>query len=183
MRLNRALLHGPNFQKLLLIVGDRQKAIGILSELFILAQDYFLPDKHPIPQAELIDAEIPIETMIRLKFLVKEVEGYYLRNSEETFAYYYAYAFNEPWFKKMAGEKSAKSPKHHSKRDESGRFIPKEQIDELQKTKKRDVTGNPKPKRTAKKAKKKVTKVAKKAKKKTVRKKTKKKATKKVAKR
>ena len=170
MRLNRALLAGPSFQRLLLVVGDRTKAVAIIAELFIIAQDYFIPDKRPIPQHELIELDFPIDKLIELGFLVKEVEGYYMKNSEETFAYYYYYQFNEPWFKKMAGQKSAQSPKHHSKRDENGRFMPKELIDDLQKTKSRDVSGTHKPQRKTKATKKKVTKVAKKAKKKTAKK-------------
>ena len=142
MKLNRSLLASPNFQKLILKCEDRQRAIGILAELYILAQDYFLPHKNPIPQAELIDADIPIDTLIRLGYLVKEVEGYYMRGSEQAFTKY----FDDIEQRRKAGRASAESDKHHAVRGPDGRFIPKNEIAELQKTKKRSTAGRVKKK-------------------------------------
>lgn len=127
MKLNRALLGTPNFIKLVQIVGDRQKALGMLAEVHILAKDYFLPDKRPIPQAELMEAELPIEKLVKLKFLEKEVEGYYMTESEMVFEYY----FSNKEQRRKAGKASAESPNHHALRGPDGRFIPKEKLAQM----------------------------------------------------
>lgn len=122
MKLNRSLLGTPNFIKLVQIVGDRQKALGMLAEIHILAKFYFLPNKFPIPQAELMEAELPIEKLVKLKFLEKEVEGYFMTESEIVFEYF----FSNKEQRRQAGKASAASPNHHALRGSDGRFIPKE---------------------------------------------------------
>lgn len=127
MKLNRSLLATPNFVKLVQIVGDRQKALGMLAEVHILARFYYLPHRQPIPQAELMEAELPIEKLIKLKFLEKEIEGYYMTGSDLAFEDY----FSGRAQRSQAGRASAKSPNHHALRDEFGRFVSKAKLAEM----------------------------------------------------
>jgi hypothetical protein len=139
MKLNRSLLAKPNFLKFVLIVGSRHEALGMLADVFILAKEYFIPNKDPIPKVELIEAELPIEKLVKYGFLTKEVEGYYMTDSEAVFTDWKATRELEQRIE--AGLKSAVSPKHHAVRGEDGKFIPAAEIAKVNKTKKRNTSG------------------------------------------
>ena len=119
MKLNRALLGSARFTRLVVAIGGRTRALGILAEVYILARDYYLPLKYPVPKLELEESEIPVDLLVELGFLVeKKRNQYYLKDIEETFRWY----FDKRKQLKAAAIASAKSKKHHTKRDESGKF-------------------------------------------------------------
>jgi ribosomal protein L13E len=97
----------PRFQKLLIKVGDRHKAKGVLWDLWELAQQYWFPEKLPIPESSWKDADLP-EALIECGFAERVSGGYYARGSEEQF----------DWIFRLqdAGKASAESKKQKKRK-------------------------------------------------------------------
>ena len=120
MRLNRALFSHPRFHRLVhALGGKRREAIAIVVELYVLAEEYYLPNRYPIPLLELEEWELPVGLLLSLGY-IREVKPrqYEVRNARQEFAW---------WFKKResiekAAAASVESPNHHDKRDEKGRY-------------------------------------------------------------
>jgi hypothetical protein len=74
------------FQKLLIKLGDRHKAKGMLWELWELAQKHWFPNRDLIPENEWLEAELS-NSLVELGFADKREKGYYARGSEEHFAW------------------------------------------------------------------------------------------------
>lgn len=89
------------FQDLMIHVGDRQKAKGIVLELFELAQTHWFPKRKPIPKELFESLGFPKVLYGPGGLCVLKSEGVYVRGSEEQFAWLFQ--------KKAAGEASGEA--------------------------------------------------------------------------
>lgn len=74
------------FQELLIKVGDRQKAKGILWELWELAQQYWVPNRKPIPREVWDRSGLP-QALLDVRLASLRDDGIYAAGAEEQFAW------------------------------------------------------------------------------------------------
>lgn len=77
----------PRFQKLISIIGDRHKAIGILVDLWSMAINHWIPNKEPIPMKIFKQSQAPLEALLECGLAEKNGSGVYAKGSEEAFAW------------------------------------------------------------------------------------------------
>jgi hypothetical protein len=97
------LWQDKRFQKLLIRVGDRHKAMGLVIDLWTLAQQYWLPDKKLIPECEFDPADL--DHLLAVGLVEQRPEGVYAKGSKDHFSW---------WFegieqRREAGRKSAET--------------------------------------------------------------------------
>jgi hypothetical protein len=78
----------PGFQKLMIKLGDRHKALGVAVDLWQLAQKYWYPEKKLIPLHVFQEADLP-ECLCDpgIGLAEKRADGIYARGSEDQFAW------------------------------------------------------------------------------------------------
>lgn len=103
------------FQKLMIKLGDRHRAMGAMVDMWTIAQKYWLPDKRLIPQEEWDESGLPVE-IIELGLAERREDGIYAKGSEEHFGWWFGVSES----RRRGGEASARRP-----RDEKGRLLPK----------------------------------------------------------
>lgn len=89
LNIETKLARGPRYQNLLIAVGDRHKAKGMLWDLWELAQEYWFPNRELIPALDWRDAGLT-DVLIECGFAEKRDEGYYAKGSETEFAWLFA---------------------------------------------------------------------------------------------
>ncbi len=94
------------FQNLLIKIGDRQKAKGLLWELWELAQNSWFPNRLPIPETDWVDAGLT-DVLVECGFAEKVEGGYRAKGAEEQFAWLFA--------KQENGRKGAEARWHKPK--------------------------------------------------------------------
>lgn len=102
INLDDKLFKEQGFQDLMIAVGNRRMAKGIVWELYVLAQKFWFPDRLPIPLDVFKAAEFP-EVLYSANGLCELREGgVYARGSEEQFKWLFQ--------KSEAGKKPKKLP-------------------------------------------------------------------------
>lgn len=92
----------PAVQKLMIKMGDRHKAKGVLIDLWELAQTHWFPDRKLIPEQAFKHADLP-DILFDLGLAEKRLGGIYAKGSEEAFAWLFE--------KRAAGLASAEARK------------------------------------------------------------------------
>lgn len=75
----------PRFQTLMILVGDRQKAKGMVVELWTLAQEHWFPNREVIPEQTF--TTLGLEPVIDAGLAERREGGVYARGSEEHFGW------------------------------------------------------------------------------------------------
>lgn len=97
-----SIMEKAGFQKLMIKMGDRHKAMGVVWDLWRLAQKYWFPEKKLIPFKAFEEADLPeclFDNSIGLA--EKRPDGIYAKGSEDQFAWLFQ--------RKAAGQASAKA--------------------------------------------------------------------------
>lgn len=81
-----------SFSKLIISLGERQRAIGAIVELWITAQKYWLPDKNLIPAEEFKSID-NWKLLLDCRFAEERDNGFYAKGAEKHFQW---------WFNKQA---------------------------------------------------------------------------------
>lgn len=99
-----SIMEKAGFQKLMIKMGDRHKAMGVVWDLWRLAQEHWFPNKKPIPLAAFEEADLP-ECLFdkSIGLAERRSDGIYAKGSEEQFAWLFQVA--------EAGKKSAQARK------------------------------------------------------------------------
>jgi hypothetical protein len=119
-----ALFKEEGFQNLLISVGDRQKAKGIVWELYELAQKYWYPDRKLIPLEAFYDRNLPEDLYAKGGLAELRDGGVYVKGSEKQFEWLFEARENG----KKGGKTSAKRP-----RDSRGRLLSAKKADKTPK--------------------------------------------------
>ncbi|MDX2244316.1 MAG: hypothetical protein NW224_26885 [Leptolyngbyaceae cyanobacterium bins.302] len=103
------------FQRLMITIGDRHRAIGVIVDLWILAQQFWFPDKKLIPVEAWTIASLP-EALVECGLVDdRRPEGYYAKGAEKHFNW---------WFEGMVQRRDAgKRRASTGQRDSSGRWV------------------------------------------------------------
>ncbi len=75
----------PRFQMLMIEVGDRQKAKGMVVELWTVAQAHYIPNRNLIPESEF--TALGLEPLIKVGLAERRESGVYAKGSEEHFGW------------------------------------------------------------------------------------------------
>lgn len=99
-----SIMEKAGFQKLMIKLGDRHKAMGVVWDLWRLAQKYWFPEKRLIPFSAFEEADLP-ECLFDagIGLAEKRADGIYAKGSEEQFSW----LFDSREQSKLGGQKSA----------------------------------------------------------------------------
>lgn len=111
----------PRFQRLLISSGDRHRAVGLLVNLWRLAQKFWLPGRLPIPKQDWADAELGQE-LIACGFAEEREDGFYARGAESHFQWW----FDGIEQRRMAGQRSAEARRARFGSAQPSRTVPNE---------------------------------------------------------
>lgn len=75
----------PRLQTLMILVGDRQKAKGMVVELWTVAQEHWFPNRELIPEQTV--ADLGLDPVVQVGLAERREEGVYAKGSEEHFAW------------------------------------------------------------------------------------------------
>lgn len=95
----------PRFQTLMILVGDRQKAKGMVVELWTVAQEHWFPNRELIP--EQIIADLGLDPVVQVGLAERRDDGVYAKGSEDHFGW----LFERQEAGRRGGIASAKSRK------------------------------------------------------------------------
>jgi hypothetical protein len=84
LNIETRIVSDPRFQNLLIAVGDRHKAKGMLWDLWELAQRFWFPERKPISREAWETAELT-EALVDCGFVEHRDDGYYAKGSAEQF--------------------------------------------------------------------------------------------------
>jgi len=93
------------FQKLLIMIGDRHRAMGIVVDLWALAQAHWFPKRELIPFDEFERAGLP-EALIECGLAERTPNGIYAKGAEDQFAW----LFQAQEAGKRSGQARSKNP-------------------------------------------------------------------------
>lgn len=79
-----SIFQNANYMDLILSVGCKFKAIGIITILFKEAQKYWVPNRQPIPKQIFTKLGFP-DSIIDLGFVDELNDGFYVKGSEDAF--------------------------------------------------------------------------------------------------
>lgn len=85
LNIETKLWSDPRFQTLMILVGDRQKAKGMVLELWTLAQEHWFPNRALIP--ENVFSDLGLDAVIQAGLAERREGGVYARGSEEHFCW------------------------------------------------------------------------------------------------
>lgn len=114
INLEDSLFKDRRFYNLMLKAGGYRNALGDLMAAWIVAQQYWIPDKKPIPKEVFIQQELSWD-LLDVSLAEEREDGIYMRGSAEQFQWWFD-GINQ---RVEAGKKSAKR-----QRDEKGRLLP-----------------------------------------------------------
>lgn len=124
--LNPEMWSDFKFQNFLVKLGNRHTAMGLVVDMWILAQRYWIPNKQLIPYDQWKESGLP-EYLVDCKLAIATEDGIYVCECEEKFQWYFD---NMDKFRRMGsrgGQKSALRP-----RDAKGRLLPKRTLGFIQ---------------------------------------------------
>lgn len=105
LNIEDSIMEKAGFQKLMIKMGDRHKAMGVVWDLWRLAQKYWFPNKELIPLKVFEEAEIPDCIFDKsISLAEKRPHGVYAKGTEEQFAW----LFDLREKAKIGGRNSAK---------------------------------------------------------------------------
>lgn len=105
----------PRFQNLLIKTGDRIIAKGMITELWVVAQEYWIPDKKLIPK-KVFDS-LGLSVLIDVGLAEDLGEEIYAKGAKENFQW---------WFEKVEAGRTGGRISAQRPRDNAGRLLPKQ---------------------------------------------------------